>query len=53
MSTLVFKSNLGLVDGDCVAWEERSIPISVDCKAISTNLFSDVPPVVVGVDVGL
>jgi hypothetical protein len=53
MSALVFKSTLGLVEGDCVAWEERSPPVSVDCKAISTDLFSDVPPVVAGVDVGL
>ena len=50
MSALVLKSTLGLVEGD---WEERSLPISVDCKAISTDLFGDVPPVVVGVDVGL
>jgi hypothetical protein len=46
MSTLVIESSLGLVEGVCVACEELSTPIR-------TDLFSDVPPMVVGVDVGI
>jgi hypothetical protein len=49
----VSESTFGLAEGACVACEERSAPTSDDCKAINTDWFADVPPVVLGVDVGL
>jgi hypothetical protein len=51
---LVSESTLGILpEEDCVPSEYRCSPTSEDCKRINTDLLVDVPPAIVGVDVGL
>jgi hypothetical protein len=50
----VSESILGILpEEDSNASEYRFSPTPEDCKRINTDLLVDIPPVVVGVDVGL